>query len=81
VAPLWAALIALMNQQRANGAKQPVGFLQPLLYGSLANAFRDVTAGNNDVYSDLQGKYPSGKGWDACTGLGTPNGTAMCAKL
>ena len=83
VAPLWASLVALLNQQRANQAKQPVGFLNPLLYGTAAsaNAFHDVSTGNNDVYGDLQGKYPSGKGWDACTGLGTPDGTALSTAL
>ena len=69
VAPLWAALIALINQ--ANG--KPVGFVNPLLYQQAA-AFRDITSGNN-------GAYQAGTGWDACTGLGSPNGTKLAAAL
>ena len=72
VAPLWAALTALLNQKLG----KPLGFLNPLLYGSVAaaGALRDITAGDN-------GQYKAGKGWDACTGLGSPNGVAILAAL
>jgi kumamolisin len=71
VAPLWAGLIARLNQEL--GA--PVGFLQPRLYPLLGtSAFHDVTAGDN-------GAYQAGPGWDACTGLGTPDGSALLAAL
>jgi kumamolisin len=71
VAPLWAALVARLNQ--ALGRK--VGLLQPKLYAGIAPGknqpgFRDVTTGNN-------GAYTAGPGWDACTGLGVPDGTAL----
>jgi kumamolisin len=69
VAPLWAALIARLAQ--ANGA--PFGLLQPKLY-SLTSGFHDITSGNN-------GAFAAGKGWDACTGLGSPNGTALLEAL
>ena len=61
VAPLWAGLVALLNQ----AIGKPVGFLNPNLYGSIAQAgvFRDITSGNNGAYS-------AGRGWDACTGWG-----------
>ena len=65
VAPLWAGLIALMNQKLSH----PVGFLNPLIYGQLAGQglFRDITSGDN-------GSYRAGPGWDACTGWGSPIG-------
>jgi kumamolisin len=67
VAPLWAGLIALINQALG----KPVGFLQPQLYATAAKAaLRDVTQGDN-------GAYHAGPGWDACTGVGSPNGTAL----
>jgi kumamolisin len=67
VAPLWAGLLARINQLL--GAN--VGYLNPLLYTAKAEAtFHDITSGNN-------GGYSAGPGWDACTGLGTPNGTAL----
>ncbi len=75
VAPLWAALIALMNQQLT----MPAGFLNPKLYPLAESVFRDITSGNNDD-SGL-GYYDAGKGWDACTGLGSPDGTALLAAL
>src|ERR1700761_1777638 len=71
VAPLWAGLIARLNQHL--GA--PVGFVQPRLYPLLGTgAFHDISQGNN-------GSYRAGPGWDACTGLGSPDGTALAAAL
>ncbi len=71
VAPLWAALIALINA----GNKTALGLIQPKLYASKASSgFHDITVGNN-------GAFNAGKGWDACTGLGTPVGTALAALL
>jgi kumamolisin len=62
VAPLWAGLIAVANQQ--NGT--PAGFIQPAIYAAKnRNAFLDITTGNN-------GAFKAGPGWDACTGLGSP---------
>jgi len=75
VAPLWAGLIALINQQR----EQSVGYLNPILYQNYsqlvqANALRDITNGNNGAYS-------AGPGWDACTGLGSPDGANLLKAL
>jgi kumamolisin len=66
-APLWAALIARLNE--ATGVR--CGFFNPVLYGkAAAGVLRDITRGNNGAYS-------ARPGWDACTGLGTPNGQAL----
>ncbi|MGH2916369.1 MAG: S53 family peptidase [Solirubrobacteraceae bacterium] len=71
VAPLWAALIARLNQE----VGAPLGFAQPRLYPLLGGAgFHDITTGGN-------GAYAAGPGWDACTGLGSPDGTALAAAL
>ena len=69
VAPMWAAVLALALEAR--GSRVP--WLPPLIYGKPA-AFRDITAGNN-------GAYNAGPGWDAVTGLGSPNGPALFALL
>jgi len=62
VAPLWAGLVAVANQQL--GTK--VGFIQPAIYAAkAASGFNDITQGNNGAFS-------AGPGWDACTGLGSP---------
>ena len=71
VAPLWSALIALVNQHLG----KPLGFLNPLLYAKVGSgAFHDITIGNNGAYS-------AGVGWDACTGLGTPDGAKLMLTL
>ncbi len=75
VAPLWAALVCRL----AEGAGHKFGLLAPLIYagvtsGSTPHGFRDITDGDN-------GAYTAGPGWDACTGLGVPNGTALLKHL
>lgn len=71
VAPLWAGLIALLNQKLG----KPMGFLNPQIYPLLGTAvFRDISQGKN-------GSYKAGSGWDACTGLGSPVGNSLAAKL
>jgi kumamolisin len=62
VAPLWAGLIAVANQQNGKSA----GFIQPAIYSAKGKpGFRDIVKGNN-------GSYSAGPSWDACTGLGSP---------
>jgi kumamolisin len=73
VAPLWAGLIARFNQNLG----KPAGFLNPLLYSTVASssaAFHAITQGNN-------GSFQAGPGWNACTGLGTPDGAKILAAL
>jgi kumamolisin len=62
VAPLYAGLLALANQQNGRSA----GFINPIIYTTKAKpAFRDITQGDN-------GSFPAKSGWDPCTGLGSP---------
>jgi kumamolisin len=81
VAPLWAALLALINQRLANLGKKSAGFINPLIYNpASAAAFHDIVQGNNDIDGTF-GKYKAGPGWDACTGVGTPDGTKVMKLL
>jgi kumamolisin len=76
VAPQWAALTAVLSQV----LKHKVGFFIPLLYGDLtASATNDIVSGNNSVYgvTGLTAK----QGWNACTGLGSPDGERLLALL
>ncbi len=85
-APLWACLVARMNQQLAASGKR-VGYLTPLLYGPAAGgttplgklAFNDIHAGDN-VTAQVGG-FKSQAGFDAVTGWGTPKGKALLAAL
>lgn len=70
VAPLWAALIALVNQRSGRKA----GFINPTLYSGGEANFFDVTSGSN-------GSYNAGPGWDPCTGLGSPDGQKVATLL
>lgn len=69
VAPLWAALVTRLAQ----ATHRRLGLLQPALYSS-PRGFRDITTGGN-------GAYAAGPGWDACTGLGVPDGAGLLAGL
>jgi kumamolisin len=71
VAPLWAALIARLNQSMGTR----LGFVAPRLYNPPVEAtFHAILSGNNDGYS-------AGPGWNACTGLGSPDGAKLLAAL
>ena len=70
VAPLWAALLARCNQSLGRAA----GDVHAALYQIGETAFNDITQGDN-------GAYAAGTGWDACTGLGSPDGQALLAAL
>jgi subtilase family serine protease len=90
-APLWAALVADVDQ----GCGAPVGFANPALYAAAASpdaaaTFTDVTSGNNNptAYtgtSDAQGSgggvYPATVGYDMASGLGTPIASGIAAAL
>jgi kumamolisin len=84
VAPLWAGLIARINQRLVNLGRTPVGFLNPVIYdSSIANGgiFHDVVSGTNDITGTLGGRYTAAPGWDPASGLGTPDGTKLLNAL
>lgn len=75
VAPLWAALIARLDQALGSAIGAAAGrFYSGVSAGQAAAGFRDITTGTN-------GEYQAGPGWDACTGLGVPDGTALLERL
>ena len=67
--PFWAGSTLLIREAAAKAGKKPPGFLAPLLYqvaAGSAGAFHDVVKGGNLGYD-------AGPGWDAATGLGSPD--------
>lgn len=75
-APQWAAIDALANQTDGN-----LGFLTPRLYQiSDPAAFHDINDGTNNSWGGVTG-YTAVPGWDAATGLGTPNVTQLLTDL
>eukprot|EP00943_MAST-04B_sp_MAST-4B-sp1_P008769 g8769.t1 len=77
--PTAAAIFALLNEERLSKGGKPLGFLNPWIYQN-ADAFNDVTQGSNSG-GGPHGGFPAVKGWDASTGVGTPNYAKMVEKL
>jgi kumamolisin len=79
-APLWAAYVALANQQAlANGASSTLGFINPLIYpigvsSSYGTDFHDITSGTSGSYSAVTG-------YDLVTGWGSMNGANLITAL
>jgi hypothetical protein len=79
-APLWAGFMALVNQQAASLGNPSPGFINPAIYAigdgtgntPYADAFHDITTGNNDAGPSSSEGYPAVAGYDLCTGWGTP---------
>jgi kumamolisin len=85
-APLWAGLVARINQQLASSGKR-VGYLTPLLYGAVPGgtgalgkqACNDIHTGDN--ITAHVGGFKSTSGFDAVTGWGSPKGKDLLALL
>jgi kumamolisin len=77
--PIWAALVSRLSTTLG----RPLGWLSPAFYAIGSKAFRDISRGNNDL--NARGRrwryYRAGIGWDACTGLGAPDGVALLDAL
>jgi hypothetical protein len=84
-APMWAAFIALANEQAAANGRPPLGLINPLIYsiGLSAEydaAFHDITTGNNTNASSPD-QFFAEPGYDLCTGWGTPTGSNLINAL
>jgi kumamolisin len=79
VAPLYAGLVALLNQALGEN----VGFLNPIIYALGSQVCRDISGSAGPANNDFGGVtgYPAGPGWDACTGWGSIDGAALLANL
>ncbi|KAH8108267.1 family S53 protease-like protein [Phellopilus nigrolimitatus] len=74
--PIFASVIALLNDRLIAAGKAPLGFLNPLLYSATGKAaLNDVTSGNNPGCGTSG--FTARTGWDPITGLGTPNFPAL----
>jgi hypothetical protein len=88
-APLWAALIAILNSNLGFN----VGFLNTSLYSLGSSVFNPISplwpkpdvsqlakCPTDNGMNGILG-YKAGGGWDACTGWGSPNGTELLNAL
>jgi kumamolisin len=76
-APMWAAYIALVNQQLAANGQSPIGFLNPTIYAQ--NVTSAYTTNFHDITSGTSGSYSAVTGYDLVTGWGSPNAGLMAA--
>jgi kumamolisin len=77
VAPLMAGLVAILNQAKEKNA----GWLNPFLYANASKGIvKYVTEGTNAIAKTVKG-YRAKAGWNACAGLGTPNGAEILKRL
>ncbi|THH09096.1 hypothetical protein EW145_g2249 [Phellinidium pouzarii] len=78
--PIFASVIALLNDRLIAAGKSPLGFLNPFLYSSEGTAaLNDITSGSNPG-CDTNG-FPATAGWDPVTGLGTPNFASLLSAV
>jgi tripeptidyl-peptidase-1 len=73
-APIFAATIAMLNDELLKAGKSPLGWLNPFLYAN-PGAFTDVTEGSNPGCGT--NGFSAAQGWDPATGLGTPIYSAL----
>ncbi|KAH9046089.1 subtilisin-like protein [Lactarius hengduanensis] len=78
-APVVAGIISLLNDWLIMTGQEPLGFLNPWLYGRGIRGLNDITEGSNpgcgtDGFSAIAG-------WDPVTGLGTPDFREMLEQL
>ena len=78
--PVFAAIIALLNDHQVSKGKPKLGFINPVLYSMYKDSskiFNDITKGNNwcteEQCCNNTFGYETSVGWDPVTGLGTPN--------
>jgi len=70
--PVFAGIVAKLNEIRLQKGSPALGFLNPFLYQN-PSAFNDVTSGRNSGEGFVFSGFPAAVGWDAATGLGTPD--------
>ncbi|KAK7053675.1 family S53 protease-like protein [Favolaschia claudopus] len=71
--PIFASILALVNDRLLAAGKPVLGFLNPCIYAN-ADAFTDITEGHNSGYQcpTESVAFDATKGWDSLTGVGSP---------
>jgi tripeptidyl-peptidase-1 len=84
-APVFASVVALLNNARLASGKPAMGFLNPWIYSQGYQGLNDIKRGGSsgctgrDIYSGLPAPYVpyaswnATEGWDPVTGYGTPD--------
>jgi len=87
-APVMAAILTLINDQRLSSGKTTLGFVNPALYAAPPAVFNDITKGRNNCAAGQINQqvccdegFTAAKGWDPLTGLGSPRFPKLSAYL
>jgi kumamolisin len=73
--PIWAGIVALINEKAASLHQAPVGFLNPTIYALAGtHAYKQAL---HDITSGTSGKFSATKSYDLVTGLGSPTGKKL----
>jgi kumamolisin len=80
-APMWAAYMALVNQQAALKGNATLGFINPSIYAIAAGSGSSYSADFHDITSGTSGSYSAVPGYDLVTGWGSPNGSGLITAL
>jgi hypothetical protein len=83
--PLYAAFMALVNEQAANQGAPRIGFANPALYaagriGTCSSCYHDITVGSN-FNAASPTRYQAVPGFDLVTGWGSPQGVGLIDAL
>lgn len=74
--PIFASVVSLINDELIAAGKSSLGFINPFLYAN-PSALNDITSGDNPGCNT--NGFSASSGWDAVTGLGSPNYAALKA--
>lgn len=79
-APVFSAIVSLLNDARLRNNQSTLGFLNPWLYGAGRSGLNDITDGSSTGCRSSNGgpsipyaSWNATQGWDPVTGLGTPD--------
>jgi len=75
-APMWAAYIALVNQQLVANGQPTIGFINPTIYSQ--NVTSQYTTDFHDITSGTSGSFSATTGFDLVTGWGSPAPSRCC---
>ena len=79
--PVWAALVAELNQRQAEASMPPLGFMNPWLYQLPKVGYDPVEGSNAGSSWFCKEGFTAGSGYDAVTGLGTPDHAFLIENL
>jgi subtilase family serine protease len=77
--PMWAAYMALVNQELVSQGKSTIGFINPTIYAE--NITSTYSTDFHDITSGKSGSYSAVTGYDLVTGWGSPKGTGLINTL